>query len=91
MNLPSLRAHVWTWVALLALLTATTASSFVPLGRLNLVVNLTIAALKALLVAWAFMRIARSGPAVVLAALAGIGWLALLAGLSLADFAARFG
>ena len=89
MNLSSIGAHVWTWVALLALLAATTASSFMPLGRLNLFVNLTIAALKALLVAWAFMRIARSGPAVALAALAGIGWLALLAVLSLADFAAR--
>jgi cytochrome c oxidase subunit IV len=90
-NLSSIRAHVWTWLALLALLAATTASSFLPLGRFNLFVNLTIAALKGLLVAWVFMRISRSGPAVALAALAGIGWLALLAVLSLADFAARFG
>lgn len=89
MNLSSIRAYLWTWLALLALLTATTASSFLPLGRFNLVVNLAIAVCKAGLVAWVFMRVARSGPAITLAALAGIGWLALLGGLGLADFLAR--
>ncbi|HTS20975.1 MAG TPA: cytochrome C oxidase subunit IV family protein [Casimicrobiaceae bacterium] len=82
-------AYVWTWLGLLALLAASCASSFVPLGRLNAFVNVGIALAKALLVALVFMHLRRDRPIVRLVAVAGLAWLALLFGLSLADFLTR--
>ena len=47
---------IWRcWAALMLLLTATTASAFVPLGDFNLVVSLCIAVAKALIVLLVFM------------------------------------
>lgn len=89
MTLAPLRGYVTTWIALLVLLTLTTASSFWSLGRLNLAINLAVAALKALLVLIVFMRVRKGGTMIGVAALAGIVWLAVLAGLSAVDFAWR--
>jgi cytochrome c oxidase subunit 4 len=83
--------YVRTWIALLVLLAATCASSFVPMGPWNLALNLAIAAAKALLVAFVFMRLRRERAMVGLVAAAGVVWLSLLVGLSAFDFAARFG
>ncbi|TFW32510.1 cytochrome C oxidase subunit IV family protein [Massilia horti] len=80
---------VLTWLALLALLTLTAASSFVPLGVWNGVINLVIACIKALLVALVYMRLARAGPLPRMVALTGLGTLALLFALSGADYATR--
>jgi cytochrome c oxidase subunit 4 len=85
----AVRVYAWTWAALLALLALTTASAFLPLGTLNLVLNLLIALAKALLVALVFMQLARDTPVVRAAALAGWFTLLLLASLALLDFAAR--
>ena len=89
MTPPSVRAYAWTWVGLLVLLALTTASAFVPLGRLNLALNLIIALAKGLLVALVFMQLARDTPVVRAAALAGWFTLLLLGSLALLDFAAR--
>jgi len=89
MKSDSLRLQVGTWLALLALLAATCASSFVPMGRFNIVVNIAIAGVKALIVAWVFMHVRRDRPTVRLVAAAGLIWLSLLAGLSMADFLVR--
>lgn len=78
-----------TWVALMLLLAATTASAFVPLGGFNAALNLAIAALKALLVAVVFMHLHRAAPLTRVFALAGLFMLALLFGISSADYAAR--
>ena len=83
--------YVGTWIALLLLLAATCGSSFVPLGRFNVVVNFVIAGIKALLVALVFMHLRRDRPVVWLVAAAGFAWLSLLVGLSLADFLLRLG
>ena len=91
MTAPSLRACALTWVALLALLALTTASAFLPLGVLNLALNLGIALAKALLVALVFMQLARDTPVIRAAAAAGWFTLLLLLGLGLFDFAARSG
>jgi len=86
-----LRREVLTWLALMALLALTAGSAFVPMGMLNLVVNLAIALAKALLVVFMFMHVRRGTPMIRVFALAGLMWLALLAGLSCTDFAVRFG
>ncbi|MEK0083961.1 cytochrome C oxidase subunit IV family protein [Benzoatithermus flavus] len=80
---------VAVYLALLVLLAATTAASFVDLGVWNAVVNLGIAALKAGLVAWFFMELRRAAALVRLAAVAGLFWLVLLFGLGFADFLTR--
>ena len=88
---PPLRHYVWTWLALLLLLALTAGSAFVPMGVFNLAVNLAIALGKALLVVFMYMHVRLGTPMIRVFALAGLMWLALLAGLSLTDFAVRFG
>jgi cytochrome c oxidase subunit IV len=87
----STAVYVCTWIALLLLLAATCGSSFVPLGTFNVVVNFVVAGTKALLVALVFMHLRRDRPIVWLVAIAGFGWLSLLACLSLPDFLLRLG
>ena len=88
---PPLRHYAWTWLALLLLLALTAGSAFVPMGAFNLAANLAIALGKALLVVFMYMHVRRGTPMIRVFALAGLMWLALLAGLSLTDFAVRFG
>ena len=83
------RAHVATWLALLALLAITCGTSFVPLGRFNLMINVAVALIKALLVVAVFMRLFRSAPMVMVVALVAAFDLAILVCLSLPDFLVR--
>ena len=89
MKPPPMRTYVRTWLALLVLLALTCGSAFVPLGGFNLVANLGIALAKALLVVFVFMHVREGTPMVRVAAVAGVLWLCVLAGLSVVDFAAR--
>ncbi|NML17902.1 cytochrome C oxidase subunit IV family protein [Azohydromonas caseinilytica] len=77
------------WAALLALLLLSLGSAYVPLGRLNLVIGLVIAALKSALVLGLFMGLGRSAALARVAAAVAAGTLALLLGLSSVDFATR--
>jgi cytochrome c oxidase subunit IV len=81
--------YVRAWIALLALLAATCASSFVPMGSFNVVVNIGIAWVKALIVALFFMHLRKGRAIIRLVALAGVAWLLFLVGLSSADFLVR--
>jgi caa(3)-type oxidase, subunit IV len=83
------RTYVLVWIGLLTLLLLTLGSAYLPLGWLNGVVNLAIATAKALLVMIFFMHLRSSHYVLRIAAAAGFFWLALLIGLSLADFLAR--
>jgi cytochrome c oxidase subunit 4 len=73
----------------MALLAATAASAFLPLGWGNLAVNLAIAGMKTALIGLVFMRL--SGTAVLPRLVVGAMflWLAILFTLSLADYMAR--
>ena len=82
-------SYFLTWLALLALLAATTASSLVPLGPWNSVINFGIAAAKAFLVAMVFMELRRAGALIRLVALVGLLMLGLLFGLSWTDYSTR--
>ena len=91
MNADSKAADLLVWIALLCLLALTVGTSFIPMGRFNLIVNLAIAAAKALLVVIFFMRVLHNDTAVKFAAAAGLAWLSFLALLSFNDFATRGG
>ena len=80
---------VKVWVALLALLALSAGSAWLPLGVWNSVANLGIAALKALLVALFFMRLARPAMLLRFVALTALGTFALLLVLSGADYWTR--
>ena len=86
----SARAYVLVWVALICLLLVTLGSAYVPLGWANSAINLAIAAVKALLVAFFFMHLRSAHYMLRIAAAAGLFWLAILIGLSLTDFAVRY-
>lgn len=81
---------IWTcWIALMLLLTATTASAFVPMGALNLWVSLAIAICKALLVLLLFMELRASAALVRTFAAAGFFWLMIMIALTTADYTHR--
>ena len=80
-------ATVWRcWAALMILLAATTASAFVPLGSLNIIVSLTIAVAKALIVLLVFMELRSSRALVRSFAAAGFFWLMIMIVLTGADY-----
>ena len=75
--------------ALLVLTYLTVAVSRVDLGRLNTIVALTIAVTKAVLVVLFFMHVRHSNRLTKLVVVGGFVWLALLIGLTMADFVSR--
>lgn len=83
------RNYVMTWIALLVLLAITCGTSFIPLGRYNLAINMAIAIAKALLVIVVFMRLFKSAPMVLVVAVIAALDLAILVCLTLPDFAVR--
>jgi cytochrome c oxidase subunit 4 len=77
------------WIALMALLALTLASSYVSLGGFNTAVNVAIACCKAGLVALFFMKLRSSDGVVRFAAGIGVVWFLILVGLSLTDLFKR--
>jgi cytochrome c oxidase subunit 4 len=77
------------WLGLLALLALTVGSAYLSLGWMNSVINLAIAAAKALLVLIFFMHLRSSDPVLKVFAGAGFFWLAILLTLPLSDFLTR--
>ena len=78
---------IWTcWLALMLLLTATTAIAFVPLGSLNLPVALAIGTAKALIVLIFFMELRASSGLIRAAAGAGFFWLLIMIALTGSDY-----
>jgi cytochrome c oxidase subunit IV len=83
------RTYVLAWAALMGLLLVTLGSAYVPLGPFNSALNLGIAAVKALLVAWFFMHLRDASAVARLVAVVALVMLGLLAGLSGSDYATR--
>jgi cytochrome c oxidase subunit IV len=83
------RTTAFVWVALLALMLASLGSAYLKLGAFNMVAGLAIAAIKAALVAWLFMRLREAGPLIRLVAVVGLGVWLILIGLSGVDYATR--
>lgn len=84
-----LRRALPVWTALIVLALASCALAYLPLGRLNMVVSLSIAAAKMLLIALFFMHLRRPDPLLRLVGGAWVLWLAFLATLVFADQGSR--
>jgi cytochrome c oxidase subunit IV len=76
-------------VVLLVLVGATIGAAFIDLGPLNLAVTLAIAAVKTFLVMAFFMHLWKSHRLTWFVAVFGFGFLAMLIGSILIDFALR--
>jgi len=86
----SSKMYYTIWIALLCLTVMTAAVSFVDLGRLNTVVALVIATVKALLVVLFFMHVKYASERLTkIVIVAAIFWLFLLLALSMADYGTR--
>jgi cytochrome c oxidase subunit 4 len=77
------------WLALLGLLALTVSVSYVPLGRGNAAIAISIATVKAGIVAAVFMELWHRPVRTLIFAAAGLFWFALLLWLGLMDFLAR--
>ncbi|HUI06434.1 MAG TPA: cytochrome C oxidase subunit IV family protein [Verrucomicrobiae bacterium] len=84
------KVYVAVFVALIVLLLGTFATDFVDLGGFNVLINLTIAVLKALLVVLFFMHIRYTSNRVVRVYVgAGFFWLLILIVYTLGDVLTR--
>ena len=77
------------WLAVIALLGISLGTSYIPMGRFNSIVCISIAFIQALLVWSFFMRLRWSGVLVRLIAAIGLIWFLILLGLSLTDYLTR--
>jgi cytochrome c oxidase subunit 4 len=84
-----LKTYVLVFACLIGLTLLTTGVAFIDLGAFNTVVALVIAFCKMLLVIFFFMHLRQSGGLVRIVLLAGFFWLALLIGLTTADYRTR--
>jgi cytochrome c oxidase subunit 4 len=84
-----LRIYFGVFFALLVLTGTTVVVAFVDLGPLNNVVALGIAAFKATLVILYFMHVRYATRLTSLVVVSGLFWLAILVGLTFADYATR--
>ena len=75
--------------ALMVLLALTVAASFVPLGPFGVVVALSIAAAKAVLILLFFMHVRYGSTLTKLFAVAGFFWLLILFLLTFSDYLTR--
>lgn len=80
---------IGVWLVVVVLLGVSLGTSYIPLGRCNSIICVTIAFVQALLVWTFFMRLRWSGALVRLIAGVGLIWFLLLLGLSLTDYLTR--
>ena len=80
---------VFGFLALIALTGSTIAIDYIDLGDWNVVAALTIAVIKACLVAWIFMGVRHVTSLNRLFVIAGVTWLSFLFLLTFADYTTR--
>ena len=85
----SRKTYFIIFVALLVLTAATVWVAYFDLGRLNAIVALSIAVLKATLVVLYFMHVRYSSKLTWVFVGAGFFWLAILVAFTLSDYATR--
>ena len=88
-HVDSAKSYLLVFVGLIVLTVLTTAVAFVDLGSFSVVVALTIAVCKALLVALFFMHVRHSTSLTKLVLVAALLWLAIMIGFTMADIATR--
>lgn len=85
-----LKVYVTVFISLLLLLALTVTASYVPLGRFNVVIALTIAIAKTFLVMLFFMHVRYSGRLIWIYVGVGFFWLGILLTLTMSDFLTRW-
>jgi cytochrome c oxidase subunit 4 len=88
-HVDSVKTYAAVWMVLLILTGVTTSVAYVDLGAFSVVVALTIAVVKMLLVALFFMHIRHSTQLTRLVVVGGLIWLMILLLLTFADFMTR--
>ena len=88
-HVDSVKTYVLIFVALIALTLLTTSVAYIDLGPFSVVVALTIAVTKMLLVALFFMHVRHSSQLTKVVVGGGLLWLLILLGLAMSDFATR--
>jgi cytochrome c oxidase subunit IV len=89
-HISSVKLYVGIWLALLAGTALTVIAARVDLGPFNIVVALTIATIKAILVVLFFMHVKYAHEKMTkMVIIAGIFFLFILLSLSMADYATR--
>jgi cytochrome c oxidase subunit 4 len=88
-HIPSVKALVGVWAALICLTWTTVGISYIELGEWNVVVALLIAVIKASLVAWIFMGVRFSAPMTRLFCIAGLVWLMIMIIITSGDYQTR--
>lgn len=83
------RVYYYVCAALMGLLALTVLMSFIDLGIFNVMIALTIAIIKAVLVVMYFMHARYSDHLVWVFIAAGIVWLSILMALTASDFLTR--
>ena len=83
------KTYFAVWGMLLLLLLLSFGSAYIPLGTLNVIINLGIAAVQALLVMFFFMHLRSSNALLRVAAFAAYCWLLVLVSLTLSDVLSR--
>lgn len=83
------RGPVLAWGALLLLFTISLGSAFVPLGAGNVMLNLFIAAVMAIVLAVFLMDLRGSQPLIRVVAVAGLFWTVLMFSLTFSDYLSR--
>jgi cytochrome c oxidase subunit 4 len=83
------RTYAFVFVALIAFTMLTVGLSFLDLGTWHTPVGVGIGVVKAVLVALFFMHLIHSERVTWLAVAAGLFWLAIMMGLTLADYLTR--
>jgi cytochrome c oxidase subunit 4 len=83
------RIYYWTFAALLAGTYLTVQAAYLDLGIANTLVAITIAVIKATLVAWFFMHLRYSTRLTWVVAVSGVFWLGILLALTFSDYLTR--
>jgi len=83
------RGPLLAWGVLVLLFAISLGSAYVPLGAGNLVLNLSIAAVMAIVLAVFLMDLRNSQILVRIVAIAGLLWLVLMFALTFSDYLSR--
>jgi cytochrome c oxidase subunit 4 len=88
-HVASIRSNVYVFVALIALLFATVGGAYLPVAPFHLVLAMTIAVAKALLVVLFFMHVLHGNRLTWVFSSAAFIWLGIMIALSLSDYHSR--
>jgi cytochrome c oxidase subunit 4 len=83
------KTYYYTFAALMVLLALTIGFSYIELGIFSLLIALTIALIKAVLVVLYFMHVRHGNRLIWVFIAAGIVWLTILMGLTASDYLTR--